>query len=36
VCRALAHRFVLVDSSPAAIEVMRTRLSEPVQPVLSP
>jgi site-specific DNA-methyltransferase (adenine-specific) len=29
VCRALGRRFVLVDSSPTAIEVMRGRLGEP-------
>ncbi len=27
VCRALGRRFVLIDSNPAAIEVMRTRLA---------
>ena len=29
VCRQLGRRFVLVDSSPLAIEVMRTRLGDP-------
>ncbi len=29
VCRQLGRRFVLVDESPVAIEVMRSRLSEP-------
>jgi len=32
VCRQLDRRFVLVDSSPAAIEVMRSRLGEPHEP----
>ncbi|MGI8505244.1 MAG: DNA methyltransferase, partial [Solirubrobacteraceae bacterium] len=35
VCRELGRRFVLVDESPVAIEVMRARLdasSEPVNP----
>ena len=29
VCRELGRRFVLIDSSPTAIEVMRDRLGEP-------
>jgi site-specific DNA-methyltransferase (adenine-specific) len=29
VCRALGRRFVLIDSSPVALEVMRDRLQEP-------
>jgi site-specific DNA-methyltransferase (adenine-specific) len=35
VCRELDRRFVLIDSSPAAIDVMRTRLSGPIQAALS-
>jgi site-specific DNA-methyltransferase (adenine-specific) len=35
VCRELDRRFVLVDTSPEAVEVMRTRLAEPVQTALS-
>ncbi len=34
VCRALGRRFVLIDSNPAAIEVMRSRLSE--EPLTGP
>jgi site-specific DNA-methyltransferase (adenine-specific) len=34
VCRALARRFVLIDSNPAAIEVMRSRLSQ--EPLTAP
>jgi site-specific DNA-methyltransferase (adenine-specific) len=29
VCRALGRRYVLIDSNPAAVEVMRERLQEP-------
>jgi DNA modification methylase len=32
VCRELGRRFVLIDSSPAAIEVMRTRLGNTAPP----
>jgi site-specific DNA-methyltransferase (adenine-specific) len=35
VCRQLGRRFVLVDHNPAAVEVMRTRLIEPVAPALT-
>ncbi len=35
VCRALGRRFVLVDSSPTAVEVMRSRLGEPGTPPVS-
>jgi site-specific DNA-methyltransferase (adenine-specific) len=34
VCQALGRRFVLIDSNPVAIEVMRTRLSGPAAAVL--
>ena len=32
VCRELGRRFVLIDSSPTAIEVMRARLGDPASP----
>jgi site-specific DNA-methyltransferase (adenine-specific) len=35
VCRELGRRCVLLDSSPAAIEVMRARLGDPASPSLS-
>ena len=31
VCRGLGRRFVLIDSNPVAVEVMRERLAEPAQ-----
>jgi DNA modification methylase len=35
VCRGLGRRFVLIDESPTAIDVMRKRLEEPVQATLT-
>jgi site-specific DNA-methyltransferase (adenine-specific) len=35
VCRELDRRFVLIDTSPAAIEVIRARLGEPIQPAVT-
>ncbi len=35
VCRELGRRFVLIDSSPTAIEVMRDRLGDPASPPVS-
>jgi site-specific DNA-methyltransferase (adenine-specific) len=35
VCRELGRRFVLIDSSPAAIEVMRARLGDPPSPAVN-
>ena len=34
VCRALGRRFVLIDESPSAAEVMRARLTEPARAIL--
>ena len=35
VCRELGRRFVLIDSSPTAIEVMRARLGDPASPAVT-